>query len=192
MYTAEIEGQELTFGVAGVWRRNMVIQDWETGSVWQQATGEAIAGPLKGKTLRPVSGSLVKWGMWSDQHQEGILGIEPDPPAPNLLSVEGMVRLFEPTRHFAGPGLVAKKDNRLPLHEVVIGVDVNGAARAYPLDVVREKGEITDSLGGQPITINYHPEGDSVEVRMGEEPVSIERLWWLGWSEFHPETDIFT
>lgn len=139
-----------------------------------------------------IGGSLVKWGMWSDQHPEGILGTEPDPPAPNLLSVEGMVRLFEPTRHFAGPGLVAKKDNCLPLHEVVIGIEVNGAVCAYSLAVVREKGEITDSLGGQPITISYHPEGDSVEVWAGEESLKFERGWWLGWSEFHPETEIYT
>jgi hypothetical protein len=188
----EVEGQPLTFGVAGVWRRNMVIRDWQTGSVWQHATGEAIAGPLKGKTLHPISGSLVKWGVWSTQHPDGILGTEPDPPAPNLLSVEGMVKLFSGTNKFATPGLAAKDDHRLPAHQMVIGVQVNDEARAYPLDLVRELGKINDTLGGRQIIIIYHPTGDNVDVRMGEEPLRVEHLWWQGWSEFHPQTDVFS
>ena len=192
MYAAIVEGQKLTFGVAGVWRRNMVIRDRETGTVWQQATGEAIAGPLKGKQLTLVGGSLGKWGMWAGQHPDGILGTEPDPPAPNLLSVDGMVKMFSGTDRFAGPGLAARDDHRLPAHEIVIGVVADGVARAYPLAVVRKLGEISDTLGGKMVTIIYHPEGDTVTVQGESSTLQMERGWWLGWSEFHPDTDIFS
>lgn len=114
------------------------------------------------------------------------MGTEPDPSAPNLMSVEKMVQLFEITDRVPAPGLAAKDDNRLPAHEMVIG----GAARAYPLEAVRELGEISDTLGGQAVTIRYYPDGDAVDVRVGDDSLPVERGWWQGWSEFHPETDV--
>lgn len=42
----------LEFGVSGlVYNHNFLLYDRETGSLWVQFTGEAIAGPLAGRTL---------------------------------------------------------------------------------------------------------------------------------------------
>lgn len=170
----------------------MVIRDRQTHSVWQQATGEAIAGPLIGAQLPLIGGSLVRWQIWREENPGGILATEPDPPAPNLMDVDGMVRLFGVTRLAAGPGLAARRDRRLPLHEVVFGLEVGGEDRAYPLQMLRKLGQIEDFLGGQAVTLRYHPEGDQIEATAGGEPIWGERTWWLGWSEFHPNTDVFT
>ena len=64
MYAAEVDDQRLTFEVAGVYRRNMIIRDRQTGTLWQHATGEALMGPLKGVQLRPLGGELIRWSRW--------------------------------------------------------------------------------------------------------------------------------
>lgn len=45
-FSRKLEGEVLNFRVAGVWRRNMIIVDDKTESIWQQTTGECIYGPL--------------------------------------------------------------------------------------------------------------------------------------------------
>jgi hypothetical protein len=169
----------------------MVIRDWQTYSVWQHATGEAIAGPLKGKKLELIGGSLVRWAAWQAENPDGILATEPDPPAPSFMDVDRMVRLFKITERAAGPGLVAAGDDRLPLHEMVIGLENKGAARAYPLAVLRELGMVNDELGGDPVLVQYRAEGDNVEVSINGQPVATSRQWWLGWSEFAPHGDVY-
>ena len=37
----------LTFHLVGINNQNFVMQDQETGTWWQQVSGEAILGPLK-------------------------------------------------------------------------------------------------------------------------------------------------
>ena len=192
MYAANVEGRQLSFDVAGVWRRNMVIRDRQTKTIWQQSTGEAIAGPLEGAQLPLIGGSLVRGGAWREENPEGILATEPDPPAPNLMRVEGMVRLFGVTRLAAGPGLAAKEDCRLPLHQVVIGLEVGEESRAYPLQLLRDLGKVEDRLGGKKVVLRYRPEGDRIEAAVSGNPAWVERTWWLGWSEFHPHTDVYT
>ena len=169
----------------------MVIRDWETYSVWQHTSGEAIAGPLKGKRLPLIGGSLMKWEAWQTAYPDGVLGTEPDPPAPNLRSVEGMVEIFSITHKFSGPGREARKDHRLPLHEIVIGLQVNGEACAYSLEVLRQLGEISDILGGEAVILSYNLEGDRVTAEVNGKPIPALRQWWLGWVEFHPHTEVY-
>lgn len=61
MYAATIKGQRLNFVVEAVWRRNMIIRDRETGTLWQQANGEALIGPLQGTQLQALGGELMNW-----------------------------------------------------------------------------------------------------------------------------------
>ena len=42
----------------------MTWYDHDTGSVWSQPLGSAIAGPLAGATLRLLPASLAEWGRW--------------------------------------------------------------------------------------------------------------------------------
>jgi hypothetical protein len=56
VYASEVNDQRLMFEVAGVYRRNMIIRDRQTGTLWQHATGEALMGPLKGVQLQLLGG----------------------------------------------------------------------------------------------------------------------------------------
>ncbi len=191
IYHATLEGYpRLTFTLAGVWRRNMVIRDMQTGSIWQQDTGECVAGPLMGEHLVFLGGVLVNVGAWRAENPDGLIAQEPDPPVRGLFDNETWFRLFDKTRHFVIPGRKSL-DNRLSAHEEVVGIRLNGEARAYPLKALRERGTIEDVLGGESIAIHYEEGAGRVCAFRDGKNLPVQREWWLGWSEFHPYTSVY-
>ena len=77
MYAAEVNDQRLMFEVAGVYRRNMIIRDRQTGTLWQHATGEALMGPLKGVQLQLLGGELTSWSRWKEMYPHTSMAGEP-------------------------------------------------------------------------------------------------------------------
>ncbi len=47
------------------------MRDEETGSWWQQITGKAIFGPLKGQQLEPVLSDELTFGLWKQESPTG-------------------------------------------------------------------------------------------------------------------------
>ena len=164
MYAAEVDGQRLTFEVAGVYRRNMIIRDRQTGTLWQHATGEALMGPLKGVRLQPLGGELARWSSWRELYPHTSLAVEPIPAFgryPGLIPRPLLERMLEAfTTNFAAPGLVT--DERLPMHEEIAGLSLAGVDRAYPLAMLQERGVINDSIGGRGVAILYDADADHV------------------------------
>jgi hypothetical protein len=59
-FDRRLDGRTLRFGVSGMLRHSdMIMYDRETESWWQQFTGEAIVGELRGKKLHQVSCATV-------------------------------------------------------------------------------------------------------------------------------------
>jgi hypothetical protein len=56
VWETTVDGKPLHFHLAGINNQNFIMRDEETGSWWQQVSGEAIHGPLKGRRLRPEAG----------------------------------------------------------------------------------------------------------------------------------------
>ena len=69
MYVREVDGKKLTLQVSGkLWMRSLVMNDVETGTEWAHLLGKAMAGPLKGKKLKPIVSDMVTWSVWKEQH----------------------------------------------------------------------------------------------------------------------------
>jgi hypothetical protein len=199
VYAATVNGQRLTFEVLGVWRRNLIMQDRETDTVWQQATGEALYGPLEGTHLKLIGGEQTTWHDWTTRHPGTAVSIEPANPPKGLLSFNRIEFLLEKfATSYKTPGL-NRNDNRLPSHEEVGGLILNGEPRAYPLSHLYAVETVQDSLGGMPLVVLYDRQHDRLHAcRQTEDgrpnlnhPLPIQRQFWLGWSEFHPTTTIF-
>ena len=82
-------------------------------------------------------------------------------------------------------------DSRLEPYAAVIGVVVNGVARAYPLEQLQTLHRLTDNLGGATIELRYAPTTHHVQLFIDDQPLSVQQTWWLGWYEFHPDTSIW-
>ena len=164
MYAAEVDDQRLTFEVAGVYRRNMIIRDRQTGTLWQHATGEALMGPLKGAWLQPLGGELTHWSRWKEMNPHTSLAVEPIPDHgryPGLIPRDRLEHLLEVfSTNYAAPGFIT--DKRLPMHAEIAGLSLNGVDRAYPLVVLRDRGVINDHIDERSIAIIYDADADHV------------------------------
>jgi hypothetical protein len=190
VYAATVDGKRLTFDVFGVWRKNMVMNDRETGTIWQHTTGEALHGALKSRRLEVLPGWETTWGELLAVYPQAKYVVEPA-SFTGLMPKAVLQRALRIT-HIAKLDGLSPLDKRLDAHEMVIGVVLNGEAKAYPLTALRSLGVLHDPVGGEMLEIRYIPLGDSIAIqKAGEAVVPYERQWWLGWSEFHPRSAIY-
>jgi len=71
VWEATVDGRQLHFQLAGINNQNFIMRDEETGSWWQQVTGEAILGPLKGQRLTPVFHDELTFATWKRENLKG-------------------------------------------------------------------------------------------------------------------------
>ena len=73
MFRAEIDGHPMKFDHAGMFGTNYTIADRETGTRWQQETGEAIEGTLKGRRLEIHPFLITTWKAWRERNAKTIV-----------------------------------------------------------------------------------------------------------------------
>jgi hypothetical protein len=117
------------------------MRDDETGSWWQQVSGEAIQGPLKGRRLAGVVHDEVSFGIWKAERPGG--------------------RVLKP--------VADKKDDYAPgdpltPRTMVVGVTLNGRSKAYPFPLLRKQSPVLDVVGGVPIVLVVGEDKKSIRV----------------------------
>ena len=160
MWETTVNGRVLHFHLAGINNQNFIMRDEETGSWWQQITGEAIQGPLKGQHLRPVIHDELTFGLWKQENPQGRV-LKPD---------EAIARAgkYAPAdweaRMMKVPVATTTLDKTLEPRTLVVGIKVNNVARAYPFDAIAKQSPILDDLGGQPIIVLLGDDKKSVRA----------------------------
>ena len=161
MWETTVNGQVLHFHLAGINNQNFIMRDEETGSWWQQVTGEAIYGPLKGQKLRPFFHDELTFAMWKRENHQGRV----------LRPNEALARAgkYAPANWEERMSKVpvttsATLDQALPPRTLVIGVTVNNASRAYPFEALLKQSPIVDEPGGVPLLIVLGDDQKSVRA----------------------------
>lgn len=159
-FDRSLDGQIYEFGTSGLLRNSdLVMYDRSSESLWQQFTGEAIAGELTGKTLRFLPARIVSFGDFRQAWPQGLV----------LSRDTGYDREYG-TNPYVGYDDVSQSpflfqgdtDDRLPAMERVVAVEVDGMDIAYPFSAVTAAGVINDSQAGQDLVI-FH-EGGTVSA----------------------------
>jgi hypothetical protein len=159
VWKAEIDGRRLSFHLTGINNQNFLMQDEQTGSWWQQVTGEAISGPLRGRRLDLIFHDEISFGLWKKEHPGGRV-LRPDDSAPwRELSKDWEAET-------AKLPVVTPADPRAPLspREVIAGVRVGGVAKAYPLSALQRQSPVLDTLAGRPLVLVVGDDGRSVRA----------------------------
>ncbi len=150
MWEATIGGRKLNFHLAGINNQNFIMRDEETGSWWQQVTGEAILGPLKGERLHSVFNDELTFALWRRENPQGRV-LRPDE---EVARKGGYVPADWEERMAKVPVATSQEVSAaLSPRALVVGVTVNGVSKAYPFDAVVKQNPILDDLGGVPIFI---------------------------------------
>ncbi|MBI2476015.1 MAG: DUF3179 domain-containing protein [Candidatus Taylorbacteria bacterium] len=192
------QGERVEFGTSGkLWNSNLVMYDRKTDSLWSQILGEAIVGEMTGTQLKVLPSDMTRFGEFKKQYPKG-----------SVLSRDtGATRFYGQDPYgdyYTTPGTyfpVGKKDDRLGDKDFVLGVVVNGKAKAYWPEAVKKTGEITDQFAGKTIVARYEKEIDAVRLFSAEggsasggekKLVRINPFgaFWFSWFAAHPDTEL--
>ncbi len=162
MWETTVDGRVLHFHLAGINNQNFIMRDEETGSWWQQVTGEAVLGPLKGHQLKPVFHDEISFALWKREKPQGRV-LRPDE---RILAAEEYAPANWEERMARAPVLsqFKKAGQDLEPRATVIGIRLNGVAKAYPLTTLQKQSPIVDSIGGVPVVIVVGEDNRSVRA----------------------------
>ena len=169
-----MNGQTLRFSLAGINIQNFIMRDAETGSWWQQITGEAIQGSMKGQKLADVASDEVSFGIWKRENPGGRV-LRPDD---RILAEQK----YDPADWEKQVGKMrvttsAKLDDTLEPRALVVGLTINGQSKAYPFAAIEKQSPILDFVGGKDIVILLGD--DKRSVRAFERELDGETLEFL-------------
>lgn len=149
VFSRTVDGKTLTFGVSGMlWRNSLIMFDRETKSLWSHITGECIDGKLKGKQLQRLAAiPKVTWREWKRQH-----------PDSKVLSYMGSEEGVNRYAHYDSNDDIGMsggklKDARLRAKELVVGVQIGGAAKAYPLKAFERRSVFVDKVDDRSLIV---------------------------------------
>ena len=135
------------------------MQDEETGSWWQQVTGEAIFGPSKGQRLKLVSHDELSFSLWKQEHPFGRVLLPDDSKPWKQFSEDWEERTGRlPVLAELNP------DTRLTPRTQIVGIKIGAFAKAYPLSAIKEQNPILDYIGGTPVIIVVAEDKNSVRA----------------------------
>ncbi|MGH2538267.1 MAG: DUF3179 domain-containing protein, partial [Candidatus Promineifilaceae bacterium] len=158
VFDRRLDGAVYAFGTSGLLRHSdLIMYDRSSESLWQQFTGEAIAGEQAGRRLDFLPAALVNFDNFRAAYPEGaVLSQETGYQRPyGENPYAGYDTLGRSPFLFAG-----RPDGRLPAMERVVTVSAGGVDVAYPLSVLKAAGVIHDFQGGQDLVV-FHTAGTS-------------------------------
>lgn len=147
----------LHFRLAGINNQNFLMQDQETGSWWQQVSGKAIAGELRGQALELAPYDELSFGLWKLEAPAGQV------LAPAAKDARHYQSNWEPEVQKL-PTVIDFPNSGLQSRDVILGMQIEGESRAYPLAAVLAHAPIMDRLGGTPVVLVAGPDGKSVRA----------------------------
>jgi hypothetical protein len=171
VWESTVDGRVLHFHLAGINNQNFIMRDEETGSWWQQVSGKAIHGPLQGHQLKSVFHDEVSFAIWKHEQPQGRV-LKPDEriAAANEYETSDWEMRVGRMRVVQGTDV----DHRLAPRTLVMGIDIDGRAVAYPLAALQKQSPIIDIIGTVPIVIVLGD--DHRSVRAFERTVDGRRL----------------
>jgi hypothetical protein len=152
-----VNGRALHFYLAGINNQNFLMRDKETGTWWQQITGKALYGPLKGSSLELVLSDELTFGGWKSEFSGGQV----------LAEVPKYVKEYDSNWEpevAKLPVVISFPGTELKSRDVVVGLQIQGPGRAYPWDTLVKQSPVVDRVDGTPLLVAVGPDGKSFRV----------------------------
>lgn len=190
-FTTQFGGVDLKFGVSGLlYNSDVLLFDYRTESLWSQLLSTAISGPMKGSEIPAIPTANTTWRDWQNRHPDTL-----------ILSTDTGFRInyrTSPYRDYQRKSRlmfpVAEHNRSYRNKDLVLGLRINGAQKAYPFKELRanDQAKFSDSVGGTKLTIEWQEKekyARALDASGREIPTVI--VYWFAWYAFHPGTEIF-
>ena len=154
VYSSKVGSEFVLFGVSGLlYDNNNVMFDRTSNSLWSQMLVQAICGTLAGERaqLYPIVQST--WWAWKTLYPDTTV-VSLDTGFDRNYGVNPYIAYRRPdnTELFFPQSFV---DPRRPVKELVLGIEHDGLARAYPYTVLGHRGAINDVVNGLSVLVVY-------------------------------------
>jgi hypothetical protein len=153
-----VNGKIESFRLVGMDHFNAMFEDATTKSWWQQETGTAIAGPLKGTSLKEIPSEQLTLNVWLRKY-------------PNSLIMQPDTSFNKDYKDLTGydkgiiKGRLEKRDSlSWKPKSWIIGVINNYSAKAYDWNELVRKKIIQDSIAQLPILLALENDTNSFHV----------------------------
>ena len=154
MWGREVDGLVLTFHLAGINNQNFLMRDEQTGTFWQQISGRAVSGPLAGKQLKHVPSDELTFALWRTEQPSGTVLKEAVEYSAKYSPKDWDVKMRKT------PVVISHAGNGRSPRDLVLGIHVDGAARAYLYEqVLKEK-----LVQSPPLILLVGPDNESVRA----------------------------
>ncbi|MFN2421940.1 MAG: DUF3179 domain-containing protein [Gemmatimonadota bacterium] len=185
-----VRGKRRTFGVSGLlYNSDVLMYDRGTESLWSQIARRAVTGPLRGSTLELLPLEHTIWERWRSEHPSGLVlsrqtGHQRDYDRDPYLIYASDPRAMFPVSH---------RDPRLPEKELVLGIEKEGAAIAFPLSALEERPRPARApVGSEDVFVYWFRDSwtaFATDLKGRRIPATI--AYWFAWSAFHPDTQVW-
>jgi hypothetical protein len=215
VYEPIVDGHSEKFRLVGMDLFNAMFEDKSTKSWWRQATGEAVAGKLKGTLLPEINSTQTTLETW--------LGLYPNS---KIMQADPAFRSSYDTLFKYEKGLSRKKltgTDSLSWQKKswVVGVKLDGQARAYDWNQLKKEMLIEDTLAGMELFIflaadsssffayeksgvkgrvrvekdtiilgekRFRLDGMGIDTSLSLQKVAAYQEFWHSWKSFHSGT----
>lgn len=176
VFDRKIEGEVLSFGVSGALiESNMVMYDKNTESLWQQSTGESLAGAHVGNILKIVPMQLISAGKARDLF----------PDAKILSKDTGYARDYNRNPYGGYDEIqdrlyfpVSEFGSKYPAKEIMIVFRLDDNSVAIPMKNVIEGEFLSEKVGGKEILITKTEGEVSIEDSRGMNVPFYFEMWF--------------
>lgn len=128
----------------------LVMYDHQSETLWSQFLSRGVKGPLANTQLEILASLQTTWSQWLSLH-----------PDTTVLDKRGRYQTDSYEGYYGGgsTGIIGEsnKDERLPGKDLVLGVDLVSAAKAYPFRAMAGQAAINDFFSGRPVLIAFDP-----------------------------------
>jgi hypothetical protein len=148
VYAPRIGDQALDFGHRGwLYEESFLFYDYQTDSLWVQATGEAVAGLYKGKKLDRLPATQTIWKEWRQLHPETLVLSRPQEKNSRYW------RNSYDRTYATGKGI--QYDRHKPL-TFGVAIVTDAAQKLYPFSELQESPVLVDQVASNPVLVIFH------------------------------------
>ena len=148
----------------------LVMYDHQTDTLWSQFLSRGVKGPLTNTSLHVLPALQTTWEQWLKLHPDTL-----------VLDKHGRYQSDSYEGYYRGgsAGILGEsnKDNRLSRKDLVLGVALDGAAKAYPFQSMVDQPIINDFWAGKEILVVFDrisETGAVFERRLGGRSLSFQ------------------
>jgi len=148
----------LTFHLAGINNQNFLMRDEQTGTYWQQISGMAVAGPLKGRQLTLIPADELTFALWKTEQPQSTVLNDASEYASGYAARDWDERMRKT------PTVLSYPESGLQARDLMLGIRAFGASRAFPYEKVLAQKLVQDHVGSEAVILVVGPDGESVRA----------------------------